>query len=192
MMSMRRPLTLLLSLTTAVLVACGGNSDDATIGGTVSGLSSGLSVVLADNGTSNLTVTANGNFSFATTLPTNATYDVTVVTQPLGQTCTVVNGSGTVDPVDNVSNVAVTCIVSASLVGTVSGLAAGTSVTLGDGAVLLPIATNGAFAFPGVLAPGSAYAVSIAVQPAGETCTLTNATGTIPAIGVASVVVTCS
>jgi len=164
-MSMRISRALPVVLATALLVACGGNSADATIGGSVSGLNTGQSLVLADNGTSNLTVTANGNFAFSATLPTGATYDVTVVTQPAGQTCTVANSSGT---------------------------AAGTSVTLSNGSVLLPIASNGAFAFPGVLTAGSAYAVTIAVQPAGETCVLSNASGTIPASRVTSVVVACS
>ena len=40
------------------LAACGGGL--ATIGGTVSGLDAGGSVVLQDNGTDNLTVTTNG------------------------------------------------------------------------------------------------------------------------------------
>jgi len=191
-MSMRISRALPVVLATALLVACGGNSADATIGGSVSGLNTGQSLVLADNGTSNLTVTANGNFAFSATLPTGATYDVTVVTQPAGQTCTVANSSGTVDAINNVTNIAVTCVVSASIAGTVSGLAAGTSVTLSNGSVLLPIASNGAFAFPGVLTAGSAYAVTIAVQPAGETCVLSNASGTIPASRVTSVVVACS
>jgi uncharacterized protein with beta-barrel porin domain len=192
MTTLRKHLPMLLALTAALLAACGGSGEDATIGGTITGLSAGLSAVLADNATSNLTLTGNGNFTFGTTLATGATYDVTVVTQPLGETCTVANGSGTVNATDNVTDVAVSCVVSASIVGTVSGLAAGTSVTLGDGTVLLPIASNGAFAFPGVLTAGSAYAITIAVQPAGETCVLGNAAGTIPAAGVASITVTCS
>jgi hypothetical protein len=174
------------------LAACGGSVGDASIGGSLSGLSTGLSVVLADNGASSLTLTADGAFAFDTKLATGSTYDVTVVTQPVGETCTVANSSGTVDPVNNVNNVAVTCVVSASVVGTVSGLAAGTSVTLSNGSVLLPIAANGPFAFPGVLAAGSAYAIAVAVPPAGHSCTLVNASGTIPASGVVTVTVTCS
>ena len=64
-----------------------------TVGGSVSGLSG--SVVLQDNGADNLTVTANGPFTFATGLASGAAYAVTVKTQPAGQTCTVANGSGT-------------------------------------------------------------------------------------------------
>ena len=175
------------------LAGCGGAAMDASIGGTLTGLASASTVVLQDNGAANLSLTANGSFEFATFLPTDASYTVTVLTQPVGQTCTVANASGTVDATDNVTDVAVTCVTSASLVGTVSGLAAGTSVTLGDAGVLLPIASNGAFAFPGVLPDGTAYSVTVTVPPVGETCTVTNGQGTVPASGIAaSISIACS
>jgi hypothetical protein len=78
-----------------------------SVGGTVSGLSSGA-VVLQDNGGDNLSVAANGSFTFATLLAAGATYNVTVLTNPTGQTCTVANGVGTVGSA-NITNVAVTC-----------------------------------------------------------------------------------
>src|SRR5262249_9002445 len=61
----------------------GGTSGGGTaysVGGTVSGLSG--SVVLQDNGGDNLTVSANGTFTFATSLATGAAYNVTVKTNP--------------------------------------------------------------------------------------------------------------
>jgi len=160
----------------------------------VSGLATGLSVVLQDNGGDTTTLVANGSFHFPTLVGTGASYSVTVLTQPVGQTCTVGNPSGTVDASDDdVTDVTLTCATTASLTGTVSGLGAGTSVTLSNGSVQLPIASNGAFAFPGLLAAGSSYSVSVAVQPAGEQCTLTNGQGTIPASGIAtSIAVLCS
>ena len=48
------------------LSGCGGGN--STIGGTISGLASGSSVTLQDNGADSLTVTANGSFSFLTTV----------------------------------------------------------------------------------------------------------------------------
>lgn len=77
-----------------------------TIGGTVTGLTG--TVVLRNNGGDNQTVTApNGAFTFAP-IPAGASYNVSVLTQPAGQSCTVTNGSGTATA--NVSNVAVACI----------------------------------------------------------------------------------
>ena len=175
------------------LAACGGGFFDATIGGTLSGLGSGLSVTLQNKNANNLTLTSNGSFSFSTGVASGGTYSVTVLTQPTGQTCTVVNASGTVDSNgDSVNNIAVTCATSSSVGGTVSGLAPGTSVTLKNGGQLLPIATNGTFAFPGTLAAGSTYDVTVATQPVGQICTVSNPSGTVVANVMASVAVTCN
>jgi hypothetical protein len=64
----------------------GGNAaaQNYTVGGTVSGLSG--TVVLQDNGGDNLSVTASGSFTFAISLAAGAAYDVTVQSNPTGQT----------------------------------------------------------------------------------------------------------
>lgn len=178
-------------LSSLALAACGGGS--ASLGGTLSGLPTGTTVTLQNNGGSDLTVSANGSFWFSGTLSAGSTYSVTVLTQPTGATCSVANGSGTIDSNgSDVSNVAVTCVVNATLTGTVSGLAAGTSVTLVNGSVSLAVATNGVFAFPGVLAAGTTYNVTVGTQPVGQTCTVANGTGTVVANTQTSIAVTCS
>jgi hypothetical protein len=174
------------------LAACGGK-DGAGIGGTLSGLAAGQVVALSDNNTDALTLEANGTFQFPTDLASGAPYSVAVVGQPSGQVCEVANGAGTVDSSgDAVTNVAVACVTTSSLGGTVSGLAAGTAVTLSNGTVLLPVTTNGAFAFPGVLVAGTNYEVTVATQPLGQTCAVVNGTGAITAASVNAVGVTCS
>jgi hypothetical protein len=77
-----------------------------SVSGTVSGLIG--SVVLQNNGAYDLTVSANGNFTFAGLLSTGAAYNVTVLTQPSGQACTVSSGSGLVAST-NITNVAIMC-----------------------------------------------------------------------------------
>jgi Putative esterase len=84
----------------------GGSAPTYSVGGSTSGLSG--TVVLRDNGGDDLTLTANGPFAFATRLAGGAAYNVTVKTNPSGQTCSVANGSGTIGSAD-VTNVAVTC-----------------------------------------------------------------------------------
>ncbi len=161
------------------LVACGGGSTDGTVGGTVTGMNSGGSVILQNNNADNLTVTGNTPFTFATRLPSLAAFSVTVLTQPVGQTCAVTGATGVIPNDGSTANrVAVTCALSSSVGGTVSGLAAGTSVILNNAGTQLNVAQNGLFAFPGLLTAGTAYEVSIATQPAGQTCTVVNATGT--------------
>ena len=78
------------------------------IGGTLAGLPAYATVVLQDNGGDNLSLGANGAFSFATKVANGSPYYVTVLTQPAGQFCAVSNGTGTVGGVD-VTNVQVSC-----------------------------------------------------------------------------------
>jgi hypothetical protein len=85
----------------------GGSSTTVTIGGTVTGLLGKL--VLQNTGGDNLTVTADGTFTFATPVSKGASYAVTILTQPAGPACAVANGSGT--STVNVTNVSVTCTV---------------------------------------------------------------------------------
>ena len=166
-----------------------------TIGGTVSGLLTGASVTLLDNGGDAYKATANGKFTFSTGFASGATYDVTVGTQPAGETCTVTGGSGTVGTKD-VITVKVTCKASTttfSIGGTVSGLNSSTSVTLLDnGGNSLPVTANGAFTFTTKLASGATYKVTVGTQPTGETCTVTNGSGTVGSANVTNVAVACA
>ena len=86
----------------------GGTTDNFTLGGTLTGLASGASVTLQNNGGDDLSLTADGGFSFATALTDGSAYSAAVLTQPTSpsQTCTVTNGGGTLNGA-NVTNVAV-------------------------------------------------------------------------------------
>ena len=101
----------------AALAGCGGGSVNRLpgittypIGGSVSGLTGTL--VLQDNGADDLSVTANGSFTFATQLASGALYSVTIATQPAGQVCAVSDGAGSV--AGPVSTIVVSCTSSAS------------------------------------------------------------------------------
>lgn len=90
---------------TGVAVTC--TLKTFTIGGRLSGHPPLAALVLEDNGGDDLTLTANGAFTFALPVPYGGTYDVTLLAQPPGARCTVSNGTGT--PTENVTDVAVTC-----------------------------------------------------------------------------------
>ncbi len=77
------------------------------IGGTVLGLSG--TVVLQNNAGDDLTINANGTFTFATPLSTGAIYKVTVLSQPAAQTCRV-TGNGIGYAGDNSTAVEVRCV----------------------------------------------------------------------------------
>lgn len=176
-----------------VLAGCGGGNGTAEIGGTLTNLTSGMSITLQNNSGDNLSLTSNQSFVFPTALSAGSTYNVTVLTQPVGQTCAVANGTGTVDSyADDVSNIAVICTTTSSVGGVIAGLASGTSVTLSNNGQALAVATNGSFAFPGLLTAGTAYNVVVATQPAGQTCTVSSSSGTVVANTMASVSVVCN
>ena len=157
------------------------------VGGAVSGLS-GAGLVLQNNGGNLTPVAASGNFTFSNSVGAGALYNVTVNTQPAGQTCTVTNGAGTASA--NVINVAVNCINTFTVGGNVSGLAGTGLVLQNNGGDNLAIAASAAFTFATALPAGSAYGVTVLTQPSGSTCSVTNGTGTLTA-NVSNVVVTC-
>src|SRR6266704_3863803 len=172
---------------TNVAVTCAANT--FTVGGTVSGLSG--TVVLRNNGGNDLTVSANGSFTFPAPVAQGSPYAVTVLTQPAGQSCSVANGTGTVAGA-NITNVAVTCAANTFTVGgTISGLA-GTVVLQNNGGDNLTISMNGGFAFATAVANASPYAVTVLAQPAGQTCTVANGSGTLAGANITNVTVTCS
>ena len=150
-----------------------------TIGGTVSGLT-GTGLQLQDNGGNTLSVTANGSFTFSTKLPSGSTYDVTVSSQPTGQTCTPTNNTGTVGS-SNVTSVVVTCSSATYTISVaVTGLTGSVELQDDQGATLT-FSSNNTQTFSNTYASGAAYTVSITSQPLTVSCIPTYATGTITA-----------
>lgn len=77
--------------------------------------------------------------------------------------------------------------------GTVSGLN-GTLVLQNSGGADLSVTANGAYAFSGTFASGSAYVITVKTQPStpSQTCVVANGNGTVNAANVSNVVVTCT
>ena len=87
----------------ACLAGCGddeggthGPGATYTVGGQLSGLAIGDSITLRSNGADDLTLTANGDFTFGVAIADGETYDVTVLTSPPEHGCTVTHGAGTI------------------------------------------------------------------------------------------------
>ncbi len=185
----------LIGLLAAGLSACGGGSGSVPLSGSLSGLAAGANLTLSD-GPTTVALSSNGAFQFADgSLSAGSAYDVTVAQQPAGEACSVSNGSGAVDPNgDPVAGIVVACVPAASVGGSVAGLAAGTSVSVSDGLSTLTLAANGGFAFADPFVAGAPYNVAITSQPAGQACSLVNASGSIDALAtpVATLGVQCS
>jgi hypothetical protein len=182
---------------TTVAVTC--TDQPFTLGGTISGLTtSGLVLI---NGNDTLMVSANATtFTMPTAVDFGGSYTLSVHTQPTGLTCSFSSSghaapsSGTM-PANNVTNAALVCSPqSYALGGTVSGLTSGTlTLANGSGSNTVNVTANGAFQLPANVAYGSTYAVTVQTQPAaGQTCTVSNGTGPMPASAVTNVTVTCA
>lgn len=191
-----RSLKRLAPVSLLLLAACssGGGSDTPatvtySIGGSISGLIG--TVVLQNNGGDNLSVSADGTFTFATRIATGSAYNVSVLTQPTGQTCSASANAGTASA--DVTTVVVTCSSNPArtIGGSVTGLTGTGLVLQNNGGDDLPIGAAGPFAFTTPVADGGGYIVSVKTQPSGQSCTVTNASGTAVA-NVTNVVVTCS
>ena len=187
----RVPLVLVL-LGMAGLSACGGHSDPLPtylIGGTANGLFG--TVVLENNGTDRLSVSSNGAFTFATAVRRGDSYAVEIISTPQGQACSLSNAAGVAS--DHVTNLLLTCTGTGptfTIGGTVSGLTG--QLVLRNNTELLVVSQNGTFTFPTPLRTGLTYAVSIATQPPGQTCTVNDASGTVGTANITSVAVTCA
>ncbi|MBC3860902.1 hypothetical protein H8K32_02225 [Undibacterium jejuense] len=187
---------MLSSLVGLVIAGCGGSSN-APIGGTLTGLAGGSTLTLLNNNANPLTLGANGFFTFSLYLPSGSGYNVTVNSQPIGQTCSVTNGTGTVSSNGAaVTNVAVNCVANLPnnniVFGNLTGLPAGKQVVLTNAQDTLTLTVNGAFAFPTAVPIGGSYLVSLKSQSPGLNCTTANVSGTIPATGfITQVVVSC-
>jgi N-acetylneuraminic acid mutarotase len=152
-------------------------------------------LVLQNNGGDNLTVSANGSFTFKTAIASGGSYKVTVLTQPAtpAQTCAVTGGTGTASA--NVTSVQVTCTTTTftiggtviNLVGTGGGL-----VLQDNGGDNLLVNANGAFTFATPLDSDTTYVVTVHTQPStpAQTCTVSNGTGAATA-NISTVKVDC-
>jgi Fe-S cluster biogenesis protein NfuA len=175
------------NVTAAKAVTASFTQNSYAIGGSVGGLSG--SVVLQNNLGNDLTVSANGRFTFTTAISHGGAYAVTVKTQPSGQTCSVSSGSGTATA--NVTHVAVSCSANTYTIGgSVSGLS-GSVVLQNNLGNDLTLSASGSFTFTTAISHGGAYAVTVKTQPSGQTCSVSSGSGTATA-NVTNVAVSCS
>jgi uncharacterized repeat protein (TIGR03803 family) len=96
-------------------------------------------------------------------------------------------------PSHDITSVSVNCTDQPfTLGGTVSGLSAA-GLVLASGSTTLSIPANASnFTLPSPVSYGSAYSVTVRSSPAGLMCSVTSGSGTMPAMNVTTVVVTCA
>ncbi len=161
------------------------------VGGAASGLDAGDTLSLELNGgEQQLTITADGAFTFDNTLPDQATYSVVLQSTPVEKLCTLSGESGTVAGSD-VTSIVISCVRTVSIGGTLSGLVSDPVVLQQDGGDDLQLDANGSFTFATRVETGNNYDVSIAVQPNDAVCAVTNGSGTTAATDITDVEVNC-
>lgn len=174
---------------TNVVVSC--SDQTYSVGGSISGLiSSGL--VLA-NGNDSLSVNAGAqSFTLPTAVAYKGAYSVTMQAQPMGLTCSVSNGAGTMGSAP-VTGVAVICAPNSYTVGgAISGLTSGGLVLLDNGGDAITLGINATqFTLNTPVAFGSAYAITVQTAPAGLVCRVSNGTGTMGAADVTGITIGC-
>ncbi len=173
-----------------VAISC--NTGSSTVGGTVSGLS-GTGLVLQNNGGNNISISANGSFTFSALIANGNNYNVSILTHPNSPTqlCSVSNASGTISG-GSVSDVAVICATeSYTLGGTVSGLSASGLVLQNNNGDDLPVAANGAFIFSTPLVDGGIYSATVLVHPTAQFCSVSNGSGTFNGANVNNISINC-
>ncbi|MCC1496662.1 carboxypeptidase-like regulatory domain-containing protein [Alcanivorax sp. 1008] len=175
-----------------------------SISGTISGATDSVNVIWEtrvdgsiyhDGGNTNGAV----SFTYGDGLAEGTNWSVVINTAPAGQTCTVTNGSGTLTA--DVDNVQISCqddVVSGdtySIAGTISGASASVLwETRVDGAFYHDGGDgNGAVTFTPLeeMDSGSNWSVVVTGAPSGQTCEVTNGSGTLSA-DVDNVSIVCS
>ncbi len=165
-----------------------------TLGGVVSGLA-GSGLVLSLSGTESLPRTSNGSYTFAKALDNGSSYIVVVQGQPTNpwQTCTTTtNAQGTIN-LANVTDVNVACTTNRYDVGgTINGLVGAGLVLQNNASDDLAPTADGTFTFPTKVASNTNYAVTIATQPSGQTCSVAAGDGKVTGQAVTTVQIECS
>lgn len=170
---------LIAGLVAVVLAGCGGYVY-TTVGGTVTGLTTGSVLILKTDTNYTSRLTADGSFSFR--VASNASYNITVALQPNPVNCTVSNGSGKMTSEAAINNVSVKCIPNVQIGGTLTNLPDASSVTLAvNGDTLYPttLGANGPFTYSRYVVDGQPYTVTVTSPPAGKVCLVSNGSGTV-------------
>ena len=186
--------TVTIGAITNVAITCSTNT--FMVGGSISNLV-GSGLVLRNNGVDDLRIDSGSTFNFGMPVPSNATYNVTIVAQPAGprQECTITAGTGSGTVTDGpVTTIHLSCLTTEfSIGGTVIGLHGSGLQLQNNGGEVLSIAANGPFKFPTSLPDGAPYSVIVVTPPNTPTqaCLPTNNVGFVSGVDVTTIQVEC-
>ena len=158
------------------------------LSGTVSGLLANTSLTVR-NGADNVS-SGNGSYVMPQSVAYNSNYAISY-TQPVGQTCTTVNGNNVIANA-NVTNINISCVTNSYTIrGTVTGLVANANATLVNGGDTLSVA-NGNYTLPTQVQFQGSYSISV-TAPSGQNCNVIagQALSGIMSVGDINVAIAC-
>jgi serine protease len=164
----------------AVLVTC--EDIVQTVSGTSSGATGELVLELISGDISETLTVDGDSFVFASSLKHGSDYAVSIAEQPSMQVCTLANESGVVS-VTAPLGVLVSCEnIKYAVSGETNNLKGSAVLELRSGENSLQQTVSGnSFSFDDALEDGSEYTVVLVSSSVGQTCTLSNHTGTVVA-----------
>jgi hypothetical protein len=165
---------------------------------TISGLTTGNSFVLSNNGSVLPPISSNGPVTLASQLTSGTSYALIITSQPNGLTCTINNNSSGTIINSSMTNISISCIPATyKISATISGLSSSGSLTLSNNDVKLTaisasnIPPSGQALLASKIGTGSKYNITIANQPNGSNCLVSNSSGVVTNSDITNVSVAC-
>ncbi len=178
----------------SIVINCDPNT--FTIGGTVQGLQ-GQGLVLQNQGSNDLSVSAEGNFTFANPMTDQDSYAISILQNPTNpvQTCEVSQNQSGQTQGRNVTAIQVFCTTEKfTISGQVTGLAGSGLIITNNNQDNLVIEIESEFQFPTAIVDHGNYAISVLKNPINpvQTCTVSsNGIGQINGDNLRDIVITC-
>jgi hypothetical protein len=189
-----KPVFLITPVTKTPAVMYAGQANYYTVGGNVNELNASGLVLALNKNLEELTVPPGASsFQFSKSLPQDSSYNVTIAKQPMGMTCTVMNGSG-MNISSNIKSISISCSeTSFTIGGSISGLNTNGLVLLNNGGdPLKPKSGDASFTFPTPVASESGYNVTVATNPKDLICTVSNGVEMYVTSNITSISIVCS
>lgn len=164
------------------LAACGGGSGDLLLTGTIYGGVTKDGLVLQNNGGDDLTIPANStSFQFSNAVSTDDQFNITVKSKPSNvESCSISNGSARANYY-TIAQVGITCIIKTHpLVIKINGLTTSGLVVV-NGTDSKAVTAGATTQTMDPVYEDGAYGIAILQQPTGQTCTVSNGSGTMGA-----------
>jgi hypothetical protein len=178
-----------------VVVNCATESGSLSVD--ITGLGNNTGLALRSGATDYPVPAGTTLYTLPDPVPVGSQYNVTVGGMPQGLSCAFADATG-VFPVSAANGVLNIGTVSCTpqpfqISGTITGLGNTTGLVLSNAGEQISVAANATtFAFTQGVTFGSSWTVTLATQPAGRTCAISNGSGNVPAHDITDVAVTCS